>query len=84
MSRFVQTSGSFQPGARTMPGEYYTSPAVYEEERERIFAQQWVCVGRTDRLALPGDFFTRTIAGDSLIFLRDRSGTVKSLRPSRS
>jgi Rieske 2Fe-2S family protein len=78
MKTFVQTSASFHQGARTMPGEYYTSPAVFEEERERIFARKWVCVGRIDRLSTPGDFFTREIAGESLIFLRDRSGTLRA------
>ncbi len=78
MSTFIQTTGSFQPGARTMPGEYYTSPEIFAEEQGRVFARGWICVGRTDRLATPGDYFVRTIAGDSLIFLRDRGGKLRA------
>lgn len=78
MTTFVQTTGSFIPGARTMPGEYYNSPEIFAQEQDRLFARGWICVGRADRLATPGDYFVRTIAGDSLIFLRDRSGTVRA------
>ena len=78
MSTYVKTTGSFQQGARTLPGEYYTSAAIFAEEQERLFARQWVAVGRADRLATPGDFITREIAGESLILLRDRSGTLRA------
>ncbi len=78
MTTFVQTVGSFQQGARTLPGEYYTSAEIFAEEAERLFAREWICVGRTDRLAEPGNFFVRTIAGESLIFLRDRGGTLRA------
>ena len=54
MTTFVQTTGSFKQGAQTLPGEYYNSTAIFEEERERLFARQWICVGRAERLATPG------------------------------
>src|SRR5438067_1773684 len=75
---FRHTVESYQQGARTMPGEYYTSPDLLAEERERIFARHWVCVGRASRLAQPGDYFLRTIAGESLIVLRDRGGELRA------
>jgi Rieske 2Fe-2S family protein len=61
-----------------MPGEYYTSPAVLAEERERIFARQWNCVGRASAMPKAGDFIAREIAGDSIIVLRDRSGVLRA------
>jgi Rieske 2Fe-2S family protein len=78
MTTFVHTTGSFKQGALTLPGEYYNSAAIFEEERERLFARDWICAGRADRLAAPGDYFVRVIAGESLIFLRDRSGTSRA------
>lgn len=78
MTGFVQTVGSFRQGAMTMPGEYYTSPEIYREEQDRLFARHWICVGRTSRLATPGDYFVRTVAGESLIFLRDRGGVLRA------
>jgi glycine betaine catabolism A len=74
MTTFQRTSATYQTGARTMPGELYTSPDILAEERERIFARAWHCVGRTSAVAAPGDFVVRTVAGESLIMLRDRRG----------
>jgi Rieske 2Fe-2S family protein len=72
MSTFHPTTASFRQGARTLPGELYTSPAVFADEMERIFARQWCCVGRSSMLERPGDYVLRTVAGESLVLLRDR------------
>ena len=77
MTTFHRTVSTFQQGARTMPGEYYTSPAILAEESERIFARSWSCVGRASALARAGDYVLRTVAGESLIILRDRSGDLR-------
>jgi Rieske 2Fe-2S family protein len=61
-----------------LPGEYYTSPQIFEAELERIGRTRWHCVGRLDRLALPGSYFLATIARESLIVLRDRRGTLRA------
>ena len=78
MTTFHRTTTTFRQGARTMPGEYYTSPDILAEEAERIFAHGWYCVGRVARLSQPGEWFQKTIAGESLIILRDRSGEIRS------
>jgi len=61
-----------------MPREYYTSPGIFGEERERIFAREWHCVGRASKLSQPGDYFLREVAGESIIVLRDREGTLRA------
>ena len=78
MTTFHRTTTSYQQGARTLPGELYTSPAILAEEAERIFALGWNCVGRASRLAEPGDYVTREVAGESIILLRDRQGTLRA------
>jgi Rieske 2Fe-2S family protein len=75
---YRKTVESFQQGSRTMPSEFYTSPDILAEETEKIFVQDWHCVGRVARLAEPGDWFLRTIAGESLIILRDRAGEIRA------
>src|SRR6185436_3144735 len=72
MSEFQPTSTSFRPGSRTLPGDYYTSEAILAEERVKIFMQAWHCVGRSTRVSEPGQYFLGTIAGESIIGLRDR------------
>jgi Rieske 2Fe-2S family protein len=74
MSAFHPTATTFRQGAHTLPGEYFTSPAILAEESERIFARGWNCVGRASRLARPGDYFLAAIAGESIIVLRDAHG----------
>jgi Rieske 2Fe-2S family protein len=64
------------PGAKTLPASWYVSPENFATERERIFARDWIGVGRLDWMAKAGDFFTVEIAGESLIVTRDRSGIV--------
>ena len=78
MSEFQPTITTFRPGARTLPGEYYVSDAILAEERERIFARAWHCVGRAARVADPGQYFLCTIAGESIIVLRDRKGVLRA------
>jgi Rieske 2Fe-2S family protein len=78
MNKFQGTVASYQQGARTMPGAYYTSPDILAEERETIFARQWNCVGRASTLAARGDYVLRDIAGESIIVLRDQAGTLRA------
>ena len=74
MASFLKTVESYQQGARTLPGRYYTAPEVFAAEQERIFQQNWICVGRDAALADPGDYMLAEIAGESIIVLRDQSG----------
>lgn len=47
--------------ARMLPSGAYTSPEVLAKERRRIFANEWICVGRTADLPTRGDYLTVTI-----------------------
>lgn len=78
MGDFHRTVTTYRQGARTMPRETYTSEAVLAEEHERIFARSWHCVGRASALAEPGAYVLATIAGESIIVLRDRAGTLRA------
>jgi Rieske 2Fe-2S family protein len=66
------------PGARTLPAVWYTSPDVFDEEQERIFSCEWLCVGREEPLARSGDFFTTERAGESLIVTRGADAKVRA------
>jgi Rieske 2Fe-2S family protein len=62
---------------KTLPGRDYHDPAVFELERERIFARNWFYAGRADTLAEPGDFVTVDVAGESVIVLHGRDGALR-------
>lgn len=59
-----------------MPGRYYTSVDVLAHEQDRLFARHWICVGRSSDIGEPGQFFAATVAGESLIVVRDKAGKV--------
>jgi phenylpropionate dioxygenase-like ring-hydroxylating dioxygenase large terminal subunit len=65
--------------ARAMPKSVYTSPDFAALEQEHIFAKDWLCAGRADTLKNPGDYLTMDIAGEPVIVLRDRDGTLRAM-----
>jgi Rieske 2Fe-2S family protein len=78
MSEFRKTTETYHQGARTLAGRYYTSPAILDEEAEKIFARRWICVGRAESLAQKGDFLLADVAGESIIVLRDQAGGLRA------
>ena len=65
-------------GARTLPWDWYTDPAVLRLEQERIFRRSWQYAGRLDETAQPGSF-TATRAGDvPVVLVRDEEGTLRA------
>ena len=59
--------------ARTLPAEYYTDPRYFAREMAQLFARMWVCAGRTEQIAAPGQFFVRDLLGEPVIITNSRS-----------
>ena len=60
--------------ARHLPGEFYTSPEIFQKEIEQIFMKDWLCVGRVEQYAKPGDYRALRIAGEPVLVCKDKSG----------
>jgi Rieske 2Fe-2S family protein len=75
---FRKTTETFTAGARTLEQEYFVSPEVFADEQARIFAREWISVCHQSEIAKSGDFIVRTVAGESLIILRDKSGEIRA------
>ncbi|TMK55420.1 MAG: aromatic ring-hydroxylating dioxygenase subunit alpha [Actinobacteria bacterium] len=60
-----------------LPPACYTDPEFFEFEKQALFLREWVCLGRTEQVANPGDYFTATIADEPLIVVRDTHGAVR-------
>ncbi len=58
----------------TLTGADYTSTAVYDEEREKVWWGDWVCLGRTEELPNPGDYIVRDLTGESVFIVRNEQG----------
>lgn len=64
----------FQVG---LNAEYFIDPEVFALERERVFYNDWVCIGHAGTIPDPGDFFTCTVLDQQLIAVRDEDGGVQ-------
>jgi phenylpropionate dioxygenase-like ring-hydroxylating dioxygenase large terminal subunit len=57
--------------AWTMPADFYTDPAVLALEAAQLFAKEWICIGRTEEIARPGDYMSFQLCNEPLIAVRD-------------
>jgi phenylpropionate dioxygenase-like ring-hydroxylating dioxygenase large terminal subunit len=62
----------------TLAGTDYTSEPVYLEERERIWFDRWVCIGRAEEIPAPGDYLVRDLAGESVVVTRNPDGALRA------
>ena len=60
---------------RTLPAEAYTSQEVFDWEVEHFFEGGWVCVGRAEDVAAPGDQKAFRIGDEGILVVRDLEGT---------
>ncbi|MCY4148837.1 MAG: aromatic ring-hydroxylating dioxygenase subunit alpha [Gammaproteobacteria bacterium] len=68
-----------KPGeSYTMPARFYTDPAVYELEMEKIFFCSWIYVGHVSQLRAPGDYLTAKINDQDLLVIRSHSGELRA------
>jgi len=70
----IRTAGC----TKTLAGRYYTSEDVYAAETERIFTKRWLYAGRAVSLPSHGSYFLLEVDSESIIVLRDDSGTVRA------
>ena len=78
MATFLKRTEIPLDGARTLPGAYFTSPAICAEELEKLFCRNWLCVGRETRIAKAGDYFAVSAGAASVIVVRDQAGAVRA------
>jgi len=75
--------------AQTLASRFYTDPAILAIERARIFSRTWQLVGTLSQrcgevngaartIADPESYFTAEVAGEPVIVVRDRLGTLRA------
>jgi len=65
--------------ARMLPAECYTSAEFFEFERKEVFARSWICVGRVEQLANPGDGISVRPAGEPVLVTRTPAGDIRAM-----
>jgi carnitine monooxygenase subunit len=61
-----------------LPARYYTEPAVFEREKDVIFARTWQFAGHESLVANPGDYFTFSIVDQNFFCIRGADGKVRT------
>jgi phenylpropionate dioxygenase-like ring-hydroxylating dioxygenase large terminal subunit len=75
----LAASGCELPEAVTLPPQCYTSSDFYTFEKEALFANEWLCVGRENFVPNPGDYFTTRIVDEPIIVARALDGTIRAM-----
>jgi Rieske 2Fe-2S family protein len=63
---------------KSLPSFYYTSPQIFEREKELIFAREWFCAGREEELPAPGNHTVLEVAGESILAVRTATGELRA------
>lgn len=61
-----------------LPGRDYWAPDVWELEQETVFTHCWFSIGRAEEIPSAGDFLARDVAGEGVIAVRGRDGSVRA------
>ena len=64
--------------AYTLPAHYYTEQAVFEREKEQIFAKSWLCMCHSSEVAAPNQYVTRQVIGENLAIVRGKDGVLRA------
>ncbi len=75
---FETTAVPFE-SARAMPPQVYTTQEFLDQELSSIFAKDWFCVGRADGLSQAGDYTTCELAGQPVMVIRDKDGSLRAM-----
>jgi len=62
-----------------MAGDVYTSESLFQLELNTLFKREWICVGRTDEVPSPGDYFTTEMGLVPVIVIRRDSGEIGAM-----
>lgn len=66
-------------GSDRVHRRFYTDPAIFELEMERVFGRAWLYVGHESQVPNPGDFFCTTLGREPVVMVRHEDGKVHVL-----
>jgi Rieske 2Fe-2S family protein len=73
-------SASLRPfgDSRMLPPPAYVDPAVFGWEQHHFFAGDWMCVGRSEDVANPGDQRAESIGAEGVLLVRGEDGVLRA------
>ena len=64
--------------AQLLPPRVFHDPSIFDFEQRNWFARTWLCVAREADIAEPGSYILAGTGDESLIVVRDRTGTLNA------
>lgn len=74
----TQLIESHQPG-HALARDFYTNPAIFEHDMERMLLRHWFCAGHVSSIPRPGDYIVVDLGSESVIIVRNSLGEVRAL-----
>ena len=74
-----RSTGQAPRAGYSLPREYYTDPAIFEQDLERILLRHWFCAGHVSSVPNSGDYFLVELGNESVIVCRAADGEVHAL-----
>jgi len=68
--------------ARTLPSLAYYHPQWFALEKANLFLRSWLLAGRAEQIPNIGDFFTISVAGESVLITRGSDRRIRAFSPS--
>ncbi|MDE2250712.1 MAG: aromatic ring-hydroxylating dioxygenase subunit alpha [Gammaproteobacteria bacterium] len=63
----------------SLPREFYTDAAIFEQDMERMLLKHWFCAGHVSSLPKAGDYFLAELGAESVIVCRAADGQLHAL-----
>lgn len=63
--------------AWAMPKAYYTDQEIFALERAHLYGTEWICIGRGDEAAQPGDYMAFQLCDEPLVAVRGDDGVLR-------
>src|SRR6185295_17054000 len=60
-----------------LPTQWYSDPAIFQAELERIHRRAWHFATHSGDLPAPGDVYIRTLAGVPIVLVRAADNTIR-------
>jgi phenylpropionate dioxygenase-like ring-hydroxylating dioxygenase large terminal subunit len=64
--------------AAPIPASVNHSLEFLDHEREAVFLQEWICIGREDEIPAPGDFLTHQVAEVAVLVVRQADSEIRA------
>jgi phenylpropionate dioxygenase-like ring-hydroxylating dioxygenase large terminal subunit len=81
MSKVFEAAAGPQTAAdagRWVHRRIHYDPEVFRAEQERLFRRCWIYVGHESDIPQAGDYLSATVAGEPIVLVRDREGSVNA------